>query len=366
MYALRILKSQPLRLMLTIGGIALCIMLILFLLSIYRGVSDGSVEYIRQNKADLWVLQKNATNILRGSSLLSTGHGGVIREVNGVKSISAVLFLLSSVRKNDRVATVFLTGFEPEKGLGGPPQIIEGHSVRNDDEIVLDKSFAKKLDFKVNDRITIQEDTLTVVGISEGTNAFVIQYAFVTLHHAQTLIGFPNLVTTYLITKNDSISISNVIEGIQKELPGVEVIDHQTFLNNNIHEMESGFLPLLYTIAVIGAIVLTAILSLLLSINILERKKDFAVMKTIGSSSNFLWQLVIEQSLLICVFASVIAVIFFFPMVLLVENLSPEVSTKTNIVQILMVILIVIIMSLLSSLISIQRLRKIYPLEAFQ
>lgn len=55
--------------------------------------------------------------------------------------------------------------------------------------------------------------------------------------------------------------------------------------------MESGILPLLYVIALIGAVVLTVILSLLLSINILKRRKDFAVMKTLGSPQRYLPQL---------------------------------------------------------------------------
>ena len=43
-YSLHILKAQPLRSALTVGGIALCAVLMLFLLSVYRGVADGSVE----------------------------------------------------------------------------------------------------------------------------------------------------------------------------------------------------------------------------------------------------------------------------------------------------------------------------------
>jgi len=81
MYSVRILTNQPFRLTLTIGGVALCILLMFFLLSVYKGVADGSVEYIRRNKVDLWVLQRNASNILRGSSLLSTAHGYVMRRI---------------------------------------------------------------------------------------------------------------------------------------------------------------------------------------------------------------------------------------------------------------------------------------------
>jgi hypothetical protein len=79
MYSIRILLSQPLRFLLTIGGIGLCIVLILFLLGVYRGVEVGSVEYIRKNKTDLWVLQSGTNNILRATSILSTSHGYVIR-----------------------------------------------------------------------------------------------------------------------------------------------------------------------------------------------------------------------------------------------------------------------------------------------
>ena len=77
-YSIRMLRSQPLRLALTVGGIALCAVLMLFLLGVYRGVSYGSVEYIRCNRADLWVLERNQTNILRCSSILQGDHGATI------------------------------------------------------------------------------------------------------------------------------------------------------------------------------------------------------------------------------------------------------------------------------------------------
>jgi len=365
MYAIRTLIHQPLRLVLTIGGVALCVVLMLFLLSVYQGVADGSVEYVRQNKVDLWVLQRNATNLLRGSSILSTGHGSIIREVPGVRIASPVLLLLSGIIKDGQVATLFLTGYDPTTGLGGPPQLVEGRSIQKDDEIVLDKCFAAKFHFKIDDRVRIQDDTLQVVGLSTGTNAFVIQYAFVSIKRAQALIGFPTLVTCYLIKIVEGTDVGSVTAAIHEDLPGAEVYDHETFLRNNTREMESGFLPLLYTVAIIGAIVLTTILSLLLSINILERRKDFAVMKAIGSPSRSLPRLVIQQALLLSSAGCIVALILFFPMVSLIERISPEVSTKSSAEQIVIVLLIVGVMSLISSFISMQRLRRIYPLEAF-
>jgi len=364
LYALRILRDQPLRLALTIGGVALCIVLMLFLLSVYNGVALGSVEYIRKNEADLWVLQRNAWNILRGSSFLTARQRTILEDLPGIRSVSPALLLLSGLKKGEQIATVFLTGFEPG-GLGGPPRLSEGRSILGDDEIVLDESFAAKFDFHVGDEVQIQDDTLKVVGISAGTNAFVIQYAFVTLARAQSLMGFPGVVTCYLVRTRHGADVEQVRGAIREALPGTEVYDHEQFLRNNMREMQSGLLPFLYTIAAIAAVVLTAILSLLLSINILERRKDFAILKTLGAPKGFLPRLVVQQALLIASAGSSAALVVFFPMAILIEKLSPELTTQSSFEQVAVVLFAVGTISLLSSFISMQRLRHIYPLEVF-
>jgi putative ABC transport system permease protein len=364
-YVYRILKAQPFRLILTICGISLCIVLMLFLLAVYQGVKDGSVEYIRENKTDLWVMQENAWNILRGSSLLSTGHGILLEEIPVVKTAAPVLFILSGVRKSDKVATIFLTGYRPETGLGGPPHIMAGRNIENDQEIVLDKSFARKYGFTIGDRVRIRGDSLNVVGLSSGTNAFVIQYAFADLRRVQNIIGFPSLVTCFLVKLNPGYSTKEAITQIHEELPGVSVFDHPTFLRNNIREMESGFLPLLYTVAFIGVIVLTAVLSLLLSINILERRLDYAVLKTLGSPDGFLRGLVLNQGFILAGASFVAAIWLFFPLNFMVQEIVPEISLRPNVLQLIITASGVGVMSVVSAYLAIGKLNHIYPMEAF-
>jgi len=362
-YTWRILRGQPLRLALTVGGVALCLMLMFFLLAVYRGVAEGSVEYIRSCPADLWVLQHNSTNILRGSSMISTPQATALREFAGIAQVGSVLFVLSASGVRGRDGTLFLTGFEPETGLGGPPRLVAGVSVQRDDEIVLDSCYAAKYDIHVGDRIWIQDWKLKVVGVSSGTNAFVIQYAFVTLNFAQRLVGISELATCFIIRLRDGISAPVMARRIRMDVPGVDVYDWETFLTNNIAEMESGFLPLLYTVAAIGVVVLTIILSLLLGVNILERRRDFAVLKILGAPAAFQKRLVIAQALLITLAACAVALLAYFPMVWMVERLAPEVSTRSSILQIGTVVLVAGVMSLVAALMATRRLRRIYILE---
>lgn len=364
-YSAKILTGQPLRLAITVAGISLCIVLMLFLLAAYHGVADGSVDYIRQNRSDLWVLSSNAWNILRGSSILFTADIYDIEHIQGVKSVSSVLLLLTGIRKGDQQATVYLAGFDPEADLGGPPYIVQGRSVENDNEIVLDRDFARKFHLSLGESVRVRDTDLEIIGISEGTNALVIQYAFVTLSRAQQLIGYPGMATCFLVRTDTGADLRAISEGIRSKLRGVQVYDHEVFLKNNIRELQVGFLPFIYTVAAIGVVVLTAILSLLLSVNILEKRKDFAVFKTLGSPKGFVSGMVISQSVIISLAGCLAAIILYFPLVNFIERVTPELSTKTSVLQIFSVVAVVLAMSVVSSLISMQRLRGIYALEAF-
>ena len=364
-YAYRVLRNQPLRLFFTVAGVSLCVILMLFLLGVYRGIEKGSMEYIRQNKADLWVLQKNSWNVLRGSSLLSSGVGAVLLDTRGVQSASPVLFLLPGVVYGDQISTVYLIGYDPNEPLGAPPAIIIGRGLERDGEIVVDKAFATRMGLTVGDTVRVDEQQLCVVGISTNTNAFVIQYVFVTVHQAQVIAGIPTIVSGYMVRLEEGITAAGGRSSILEELPGLEVYDHQTFVANNLKEMESGMLPLLFIIATIAAVVLTAILSLLLSISILERRKDYAVMKTLGSPGLTLVRSVLGQALMLAIAGSIAGITLYFPMCVAIETLAPEMSPQSSAAQIVAVLVSVGMISLLSSLISMQRLRSIYPLEVF-
>ena len=365
MYAIRILIRQPVRSVLTVGGIALCIVLMLFLLAVYRGVANGSVDYIRRNPADLWVLQNNATNILRGSSLLNVSHGTLLRETEGVAQVSPVLMFLTTVWREKEHATLFLAGFDPATGAGGPPEIVEGRSARGDDDLVLDHSFAAKYGIRVGEIVRVRDDSLRVCGLSAGTNAFVVQYGFVSLKRAQALIGFPSIVSFYLVTLKPGASLDSVRRAIAADVPGVDVYDNATFLQNNIHEMESGFMPILYAIAAIGAVVLTSILTLLLTVIILESRHDFAVMRALGSPERFLSGVVLAQAFFLSIAGIACAVVIFPPLAAVIEFLAPEVSAQGSLLQIGAVSAVVLVITLFSSWLAVRRLRSIYPLEAF-
>jgi putative ABC transport system permease protein len=366
MYAFKTLAKQYVRFIITAVGVALCLVLMLFLLAIYYGVSDASVRYVRESDADIWVLQRHAANLLRGTSLLSTRHGEMIKQVDGVKSIAPILFFTATVTVPNNTASMHLVGYDPSTGKGGPPEMVEGDTLSNDDQIVLDYSFAAKYHLKIGDKLPIRDDTLTVAGLCDGTNLFVIQFAFITLNKARKLLGFQSILSSYQVKIKTGYDPLTIAERIRNVTPDIAVYDRQTFLENNIHEAETGVMPLLYVVAMIGAIVLTAILSLILSVYVLEQQMDYAIMKAIGAPSGFIPRIVIQQALLLAGSGLFLAIVMFDPMLDAVKRFSPTISAESSLSQILIVAAGLLAISLLSTILPLMRQRRIYPLDVFR
>lgn len=366
MYALSLIYEHKVRYLLTAFGISLCALLMLFLVSIYKGISYGSVEYVRLSNADFWILQEHTTNILRSTSLLPASYQDGLSEIKGIRSVSPVFFLIASVKIRKQNATIYLTGFDPETKIGGPPIILKGRNIESDKEIVLDKAFAAKYRLNIGDKIVIKDDSLVVSGICTGTNMFVIQYAFISLKEAQNIIGFNYAVSAFQVFKEPGSSLDDIRSDIYSDFKNIAVFDRVTFIKNNLEEMQSGIIPVLFIVTVISAIVLTAILSLILSITILEKRLDFSIMKALGSPPGSVSGHVLRLSVILSVSGLLLALIFYFPMVDIVESISPEIEAKTSVLQILLISSGVIAISIISSILPNIKIRSIYALDIFR
>lgn len=364
-HAWRYLAFRPSRSILIITGVGLCTVLMLFLVSVYRGVSDGTLDYVRNNRADLWIMQENATNIVRGSSLLLPKQGQVLTHIGGIRSASPILLTLSVVKVSDRSGTVYLVGYDPAAEWGGPPAIVEGGEVQTDNEIVIDDRFAAKMQLVVGDTVYINRAALRVVGLATGTNAAVIQYAFVTLKTAQKLFGQVKIVSAYLVSLESDADTDRVIATVRQVLRDASVFTHAEFIENNRREMQSGFLPFIVAVCTISVVVLVSILSLLLSILILERRTDFAVMKTIGAPAFALPLLVLNLAAIIAVSGTAVGLVMYPVVTQLVQWISPELCPRTTGREFAITTTSVLLACVVAALIPLRKLRSIYPAESF-
>jgi ABC-type antimicrobial peptide transport system permease subunit len=360
------LLSNPGRLALTVMVVGACTLLMLFLWSDYQGVNEGAVDYIRRTSADFWVLQGNSTNIIRGFSIMSMRDYGEVRSAAEVESASPVLLLCTSANVDARDYTLYLAGYYPQERMGGPPALAAGRAPRDDGEIVLDRVFAKKHHLGIGQTIRVQRVDLRIVGLSNGTNAMVIQYAFVTLSRAQAIAGFPGLISFVAVRVKADADKRAAIEALRSQRPDLNFFEDREFINNNVQEMQSGFLAFLFIITLMGAGVLAVVLILLFSLSILEKRKEFVIMKALGAPRGFIPSLVVAHAAVLGGAGAVLGILLLFPVRAAINALSPELETGTYPLQMAAVTGAVLAVSMISSAIAARRLSRFYALEAFR
>ncbi len=70
-YALR----EPTRLLLTAAGVACAVVLTVFLAGVYLGATRGSLAYIEQADAQVWVGRRGTWNLMRSSGIVPVALG---------------------------------------------------------------------------------------------------------------------------------------------------------------------------------------------------------------------------------------------------------------------------------------------------
>lgn len=87
------LLREKLRFLISVGGVAFSVMLILVLLGLYRGWNEKLGRYIEGVDADVWVLQKGASDMFHSTSIV---QDSLLQEL--VNLTSTRRNLLSTIR----------------------------------------------------------------------------------------------------------------------------------------------------------------------------------------------------------------------------------------------------------------------------
>src|SRR5512146_115313 len=89
------------RLLISVGGVALALMLILSLDAIFAGVERQVTAYIRHSGADVFVAQSGVRNMHMAASSLAAGVADQVAMQPGVASVTLILYLTNMIVVGD-------------------------------------------------------------------------------------------------------------------------------------------------------------------------------------------------------------------------------------------------------------------------
>ncbi|MFA5530716.1 MAG: ABC transporter permease [Thiohalomonadaceae bacterium] len=146
-------------------GLGLLIGVTLVMAGVYRGMVEDAKVLLDNSRADLWVVQKDTLGPYAESSSVYDDLWRSIAALPGVARAANITYLTMQVRKGDTDVRAMVTGIVASGpgSPGWPPYLVAGRQItRSHYEAVADIATG----FKLGDRIRIRRNEYTVVGLT--------------------------------------------------------------------------------------------------------------------------------------------------------------------------------------------------------
>jgi putative ABC transport system permease protein len=356
------LFHEKTRLTISIAGVAVAILLILFLFGIFQGFLVLYKSYILNSGADIWVASDGWRDF-HSISMLPKDMMNKLSEVDGVKSVDHIILIQSAAFKaGDTEIAAVLVGFNPETGLGGPWKIYRGKLDIDHGEVIVDKYLAHKYNLDIGDEIEISSEKLIIAGISEETNMIIYQMIFLREDDASRILNLDGIVTFFLVSADNP---SEVAKKISSDVPGVTAYTLDEYIDRAFAFMES-FNPFLYVTAVAGSIVGVVIIGITIYTLTTERLREFGVLKAIGADNRQLYSIVLKQGLIVSMVGFFIGALLLAASSIIISIFIPELMVNVTIEILFYTFIASIIMGLASSYLPIKRIASIDPAIVFK
>ena len=360
--AIRNMVGEKGRLAITVGGVAFAVLLILVLIGLYTAWSVQITRFLGSLPADIWIGQKGSRDMSHSVSLLSRDLQAQIEEIEGVTNVTPFVGRQVSFELNGAESRLFLVAVD-KNFLIKPYKVIEGKTLPDSGEIIVDQIYAREENLSIGDTLNISGKKLNIVGISTGGNLLVYSYAFAQETDVREILKFDVFSNYYLVQGENPKALQSIL---QEKFPEVAVFNRETFLENNTEIVTDTFLPIIGVLVLIAIAIGTAVIGLTIFTATIEKSNEYGVLKAIGYTNQELFAIVFIQSLVAGFLGFIVGNLLVFIIVPIAETKVSAFIYRSGIKEISLVLAITIFISIVASLIPLRRIMSIDPVKIFK
>ena len=305
--ASRNLFQDKTRLALSVGGVALAVMLILILNGFLAGMNHQITSYLVNSPGSVVVAQKGVVDLLGATSLLPPGIETQVEAEQGVGQVIPILSQFVILDLHGKKQPAYLIGYNPERG-GGPWRIQAGREPQTDNEVVLDRILAERHDLTLGDSIELMGQNFTIVGLSDGTASWMTSFLFIRRSAAENLLRAPGAVSFLLVIPSEGTDTNELVHRLDS-LQGVNALTKATMAANDIKLFAKIFSAPLKLMVAIAFLVGTMIVGLVIYTATVERQREYGVLKAIGAPNRVLYMVVTTQALFASLAGSAVGIL---------------------------------------------------------
>ena len=275
-------------------GVGLVLALALALSGLADGFHAEVAEAVDAVGATSWVMSTSAHGRVTDFAAFSEDEVPSVAHEAGVQRASALLFAPAQVVQvagASSSTTVNLVGVQP--GGLGDPQVASGHRLSGPGQAVVDS----KLAASVGSVLTLDRHPYLVVGTVDGR----------TMTGGVPLVYMPLATVQLAVTGGQRLITAVVTTGTAREVPtGLVALPPSAVVTGTVGQLQSAVQSIDNTRWLMW-IVAAAIVASMLYVAALERKRDFAVLKALGSSSSALFASLVAEAVVVTLLATLLA-----------------------------------------------------------
>ena len=280
--------------LIAVVGVGLILAMALAVTGLADGFHAEVQNYVDSVGASTWVMSKGAEGRVTPFAAFPLADVAAIANEPGVHRASPLVFAGSQVlhvADSQTPQTVNLVGMAPG-GLGAP-HVVSGHGVTGPGQAVVDSKVTSRL----GTRVRVGGQDFTVVGLVRG---------------ATMLGGVANVYMTVgdvdqVVTGGKPLVTAVAVDGTPTQLPaGLVALTPATVVTDTMGQLKSAVSSIDNTRWLMW-IVAAVIVASMLYVAALERKRDFAVLKALGSSSRTLFLSLVLEAIIVTLLAALLA-----------------------------------------------------------
>jgi putative ABC transport system permease protein len=299
------LAHRPARTAVSVAGIALGVLLVVFTVGLAHGLLRERGKREANIGAQIMVRPAGALGLSGGLTFsIPVAHAAEIARIEGVRM--AVPIGQNLDKSDSGFGSRLIEGipFEQYAALNGLT-IKEGRELQKDDEVIVDSAWKQEHSVSIGSTIEIYEQAFRLVGTYEPPGGGRIK---IPLTAMQKQVGFENHCNTILIACADPAQEEQVATRIKEKFPADQIV-----LTRELPELYMSSVPALnvFLKVVVGVATTISMLVILLAMytTVTERTRQIGILKSLGMSKRSIAWVIEQEAILVSVLGVFIGVL---------------------------------------------------------
>ena len=309
-------------------AVAVEVAMVMIMVGMANGTLDDIAERLQRVGADVLFQPPDASLILGATSaVMPMKYIDIIKQVDGVQEVTPVLnWLVSKIRGESRALNLWAIDYPSFSRISGGFDMVEGRPLAQPYDVVMDTVLADATGMHVGDILPMMNHEFRVAGICRAGAGGRL---YARLQDVQEAVGTPDKASFFLIKGRSARDAEQLAKALAERFKGNKITPIAQ-VSKVMQDNAVGLREFKQALTSMAVVISFLVVLLAMYTTIIERTREIGILRAIGASQGKVVQLVISESVLICLAGVVVGIALAGVLRWLLPRLFPTVSIQLS------------------------------------